>query len=258
MKHQKKCEWCGNVFEYKFPCKAHRFCSHACANAATKTVRQPEKIVAYTCANCGNQFSMKSHVASHREKIGQPPRFCSVSCCSEYAARHAIRHTCPCCGVEFTGRASKKYCSSKCAALVKSTPGSVWSESGVHDKAARAAYMRQYTEAHREQHNARAREWWANHPGLKAAQRISRRGSGRLSVAQIAEVYERDRHMCAVCCSTENLQVDHIVPVSRGGRSVMSNMQILCATCNQSKGAKDFFLWVEETYGVDLSELRNG
>lgn len=32
------------------------------------------------------------------------------------------------------------------------------------------------------------------------------------------------------------LHVDHIVPVSRGGKSVMSNLQTLCEDCNCGKG----------------------
>ena len=34
------------------------------------------------------------------------------------------------------------------------------------------------------------------------------------------------------------LHVDHIKPVSRGGKSVMSNLQTLCEDCNCGKGNK--------------------
>ena len=36
----------------------------------------------------------------------------------------------------------------------------------------------------------------------------------------------------------EQMHVDHIHPVSRGGTSDLDNLQLLCATCNISKGAK--------------------
>lgn len=35
-----------------------------------------------------------------------------------------------------------------------------------------------------------------------------------------------------------NLQVDHIQPVSRGGQSLAANTQVLCAECNNRKGAR--------------------
>lgn len=40
---------------------------------------------------------------------------------------------------------------------------------------------------------------------------------------------------CAHCKSTENLEVDHIRPVSLGGSSERDNLQALCRTCNRSK-----------------------
>ena len=35
-----------------------------------------------------------------------------------------------------------------------------------------------------------------------------------------------------------NLQVDHIIPMSRGGKSIPENLQILCRKCNGVKGGK--------------------
>ena len=33
----------------------------------------------------------------------------------------------------------------------------------------------------------------------------------------------------------EELQIDHIDPWSKGGRTVLSNAQLLCAPCNRKK-----------------------
>lgn len=43
---------------------------------------------------------------------------------------------------------------------------------------------------------------------------------------------------CAQCKSRDNLTIDHIKPLSQGGRNIKSNMQPLCYWCNQSKGSK--------------------
>ena len=40
---------------------------------------------------------------------------------------------------------------------------------------------------------------------------------------------------CLKCLSTENIQIDHIVPRSWGGSNDFNNLQPLCARCNQAK-----------------------
>jgi diadenosine tetraphosphate (Ap4A) HIT family hydrolase len=47
---------------------------------------------------------------------------------------------------------------------------------------------------------------------------------------------------CALCGATKEtrpLDVDHIIPRSRGGKTELANLQVLCAKCNRSKGNKD-------------------
>lgn len=59
-----------------------------------------------------------------------------------------------------------------------------------------------------------------------------------------SQIKERDKFACLKCgiaVAVEPhllLEVDHIVPVSRGGLSVEENLQTLCWKCNRSKGAK--------------------
>lgn len=54
------------------------------------------------------------------------------------------------------------------------------------------------------------------------------------------DVLRRDNFHCVRCGRGREdgvkLHVDHIVPVSRGGKSVMSNLQTLCEDCNCGKG----------------------
>ena len=49
-------------------------------------------------------------------------------------------------------------------------------------------------------------------------------------------VWQRDQGKCVKCGSQENLEYDHIIPVSKGGSNTARNIQILCETCNRSKG----------------------
>ncbi len=42
--------------------------------------------------------------------------------------------------------------------------------------------------------------------------------------------------VCTACGEeSENLEIDHIVPVSKGGESVEGNLQVLCRSCNRRK-----------------------
>lgn len=54
------------------------------------------------------------------------------------------------------------------------------------------------------------------------------------------DVLRRDNFHCVRCGRGREdgvkLHVDHIVPVSRGGKTVMSNLQTLCEDCNCGKG----------------------
>ncbi len=53
-----------------------------------------------------------------------------------------------------------------------------------------------------------------------------------------SEVWRRDMGMCSKCGAKENLQFDHIIPVSKGGSNGVSNLQLLCQGCNASKSNK--------------------
>jgi len=50
-------------------------------------------------------------------------------------------------------------------------------------------------------------------------------------------VWQRDGGCCVDCGSDEGLQFDHVIPVHLGGASTVANLQLLCADCNQAKGA---------------------
>lgn len=56
--------------------------------------------------------------------------------------------------------------------------------------------------------------------------------------ALLQALADRDGLVCKSCGATENLSIDHIVAVINGGKNVLSNLQILCRSCNSKKGAR--------------------
>ena len=57
-----------------------------------------------------------------------------------------------------------------------------------------------------------------------------------------AAIMERDHYTCRMCGKympdRVGLQIDHIVPVAKGGKTVPSNLQVLCSVCNGKKSDK--------------------
>lgn len=51
-------------------------------------------------------------------------------------------------------------------------------------------------------------------------------------------VWKRDGGKCSKCGSRENLEYDHIIPISKGGNNTARNIELLCEKCNRAKGAK--------------------
>ena len=73
-------------------------------------------------------------------------------------------------------------------------------------------------------------------------------GYDRDEVFEYSAVNVQQGVSCARCGSADDLQVDHIKPVSLGGTNDMHNLQILCGPCNKSKGnhyTKDYRVMVE-------------
>lgn len=55
----------------------------------------------------------------------------------------------------------------------------------------------------------------------------------------LAELEKRYGLICAACGSAEDLRIDHIKAVSRGGFSSLENLQLLCNSCNSDKGTNE-------------------
>ena len=56
--------------------------------------------------------------------------------------------------------------------------------------------------------------------------------------AVMLKVVRRDNHICQTCCQhvrDDEIEFDHIIPVSKGGPTTVENLQLLCRSCNRKK-----------------------
>jgi 5-methylcytosine-specific restriction endonuclease McrA len=65
----------------------------------------------------------------------------------------------------------------------------------------------------------------------------AQRGYGR-AWQELRKVQLARQPYCADCGSTDDLTVDHIIPLARGGRGELSNLQTLCRRCNGIKSGR--------------------
>ena len=59
-----------------------------------------------------------------------------------------------------------------------------------------------------------------------------------IPVALRWQVFERDNFTCQKCGSRQFLSADHIIPESKGGPTILENLQTLCRSCNSRKGTQ--------------------
>lgn len=63
------------------------------------------------------------------------------------------------------------------------------------------------------------------------------RKQARLHALELRQAIEaRDGRKCRECGSTQDLTIDHILPVSKGGKTELKNLQLLCRKHNHLKG----------------------
>lgn len=126
---------------------------------------------------------------------------------------------------------------------------------------------RKWAEANKETANARAIEWRkANGERVREAAKARRdanpekqrtitrnrraklKVSGEHSPADIARMYQEQNGTCNGCrcnLAESGYHVDHIRAVANGGSNSPENLQLLCPTCNTSKGTKDMHEWAQ-------------
>lgn len=66
-------------------------------------------------------------------------------------------------------------------------------------------------------------------------QSIARVERGKVTNKIRFMIYDRDGYRCRRCGSKSNLEIDHIFPIAKGGKTTLDNLQTLCHYCNAAK-----------------------
>jgi 5-methylcytosine-specific restriction endonuclease McrA len=106
--------------------------------------------------------------------------------------------------------------------------------------------MVEYNRRNKEAYLAKMRAWRKANPEKVQVWVRNRRAklkgsSGSHTLSDIIDLMEAQRGQCVYCrCDIrDSFQVDHIVPVARGGSNDKANLQLLCKPCNLDKRDKD-------------------
>lgn len=74
----------------------------------------------------------------------------------------------------------------------------------------------------------------------KRRARIANNGVFQISKRELERLYSSK---CFYCQSVQNITIDHVVPISRGGTHSIGNLVACCKPCNSSKHARFITEW---------------
>lgn len=153
------------------------------------------------------------------------------------------------------GRATccKLCCAIACAQWRKTHPAPKRKRKDARSRSDRRERSAKWRTANPEKHRENDRKWRRANPekarSIKAARIARKRGNGgRHSGEQIKALASRQGFRCAGCPASirDGYHVDHVMPLALGGTNDIQNIQLLCPTCNLTKGAKHPIAWAQE------------
>ena len=83
------------------------------------------------------------------------------------------------------------------------------------------------------------------HRAKSKARKVAQRGGTphHLTPSHLLRRWGEFNHACAYCGATGDLQIEHVVPISKGGEHHLGNIVPACQRCNFSKGKADVEPW---------------
>lgn len=97
------------------------------------------------------------------------------------------------------------------------------------------------------------------HRAKSKARKVAQRGGTptHLSPTHLWRHWSKFDHCCAYCGCSGDLEVEHVVPISKGGEHHLGNIVPACHRCNSNKGRKDALQWYKtRTYYSEARWLK--
>lgn len=268
------CEWDGCTA----PIKCRRLCVNHYATYRYRRDRAAKPAVIGTCGHCEGQFEQPKD----RRALTYCTERCRghASAARQKAARQAVRPVTECswCGADIRHmRADAKFCSDVCSNRCDYRDNRARVDAAAKRYVAEnpekiLAATRRYREENRQQIYDRQKRWQDENSEhhrnyqrmyqkryalenpekarLHAANRYAWKrsnGGGALKVTErdwsrMLHIY---RHRCAYCGggAGEVLEIEHVVPLSRGGRHSIGNIVPACMRCNRTKNSRLLVEW---------------
>lgn len=260
------CACCSASFKAE---RARKYCSASCNWRAQTLKRYPDSKKRHgsecVCRGCGKQYKNKRHNTD-----GQGSKYCSRQCafadiktwhredCDSPGPTCTVHFkTCAHCAVSFTARnINTPVCSDACRKALANTKGLARNIAKCGSKMPRVCKCCSATFAptYGDKRNLYCSD--------ACAKRVARRVRGsdhrdRAKKAGVAyepvnriKVFDRDGWRCQICGkrtprkrmggqTTNAPELDHRVPLSKGGGHLYSNVQCACRQCNHEKGNRN-------------------
>ena len=99
------------------------------------------------------------------------------------------------------------------------------------NKEARAAYVSEWVKANPEKNRA------------KRSRRRALELSAKTYLVTSQDIGKLYHQNCIYCGSIKKIEIDHVIPLSRGGNHSIGNLVPACQYCNRSKGSKTIMEW---------------
>jgi 5-methylcytosine-specific restriction endonuclease McrA len=188
-----------------------------------------------TCKQCGVRFQRLHHK-------GQVPKWCSPACANRAARRRKNPsnfgpQACAVCGAIFERQwpvKAQKTCSRKCCAILTYQK----------NRARIDEYTNRWHRAHKERLRGYVKASIAKKPDhYRMIRRLdeNRRRAGYVGTFTKTEwlaLKSQYGNICLRCLrheSERSLTADHVIPISKGGPNLITNIQPLCQPCNAAK-----------------------